>query len=260
MGRLENKIALVTGGGAGIGAAICEALAAEGARVLVADIREAEAASQAAKLGSQGQGLKLDVRSEDDWSAAAAACSRMGGLDILVNNAGVAARLRQNPETVTVEEWEFVQAVNTVGVVLGCKHAIPLLKQRGGSIVNVASVGGLSESPLAYAYGASKAAVLQITKTVALYCARKRYGVRCNAVLPGIIATGLYEQATPRDRQDAEAEAIPLGCLGAPEDVAHCVAFLAGDEARFVTGAHFVVDGGASAANPLIMAMLPRKQ
>jgi len=253
MKRFEGKVALVTGGAAGIGAACVEVLLREGARVLVADLAHPSHASATNEYAERVRQVELDVRSETDWSKSIDICRETWGkLDVLVNSAGVSfIKTQMDPETITLEEWRGVHAINVEGVVLGCKMAIEAMKATGGgSIVNLSSVGALFETSLIVAYGASKAAVSHITKSVALHCAKKGLPIRCNAVLPGPTETGMY--ATLSEEQRAEnAQRIPLGFVAKPVDIAHAVAFLASDHARFITGIQLNVDGGLSAANPM---------
>lgn len=254
LGSFSHKVAIVTGGSAGIGRACVKRLTGEGARVIVADINTAAGESLSDQLGENAVFFPLDVRSEEQWQACVDTCfEKWGRLDVLVNNAGI-ARVSDGitPETITLDEWRSVNAVNTEGVVLGCKHAIAGMRKTGsGSIINMASVGGTVESPLNYPYGASKAAVIQITKTVGLYCARQGYEIRCNAVLPGTIRTELYMAATPEEFRRQNKAAVPVGRLGTPEQIASMVVYLASDEAQYITGAGIPVDGGLLAANPM---------
>ena len=253
VGRFLNKASIVTGAASGIGLATAERLVAEGGNVLLTDLNE-EAGSEAAKrLGAAARFRVHDAASEADWESVVADCvSRFGRLDVLVNNAGVAFLAGQlSPEEVTLEEWQRVNAVNAAGVMLGCKHAIRAMKSTGGgAIVNIASIAATVASPLAVPYGASKAAVVQLTKTVAYDCARRGYNIRCNAVLPGTIETTLYKTFSEEQRA-ANARGVPLGRPGTPDDVARAVVFLASEDAGYITGAQLAVDGGLSAVNPM---------
>lgn len=253
MRRFLNKASIVTGAASGIGLATAERLVAEGGHVLLTDLNE-EAGSEAAQRLVAAAGFRVhDAASEADWESVVADCvSRFGRLDVLVNNAGVAFLAGQlSPEEVTLEEWQRVNAVNAAGVMLGCKHAIRAMKSSGGgAIVNIASIAATVASPLAVPYGASKAAVVQLTKTVAYDCARRGYNIRCNAVLPGTIETTLYKTFSEEQRA-ANARGVPLGRVGTPEDVAMAVAFLASDDAGYITGAQIAVDGGLAAVNPM---------
>lgn len=253
VGRLEGKVAIVTGGAAGIGAACVDLFLQEGARVLIADLRQPSPPALGGAQSDRVRACTLDVRSEESWSQAIDICEKTWGrLDVLVNSAGVSFIGGQmDPETITLEEWRAVHSINVEGVVLGCKHAIEMMKRSGGgSIVNLSSVGALFETSLIFAYGASKAAVSHITKSVALHCAKKDLAIRCNAVLPGPTETGMYWTLTEEQRAE-NARRIPIGFPGKPIDIAHAVAFLASDEARFITGIQLSADGGLSAANPM---------
>ena len=253
VGRFQNKASIVTGAASGIGLATAERLVAEGGNVLLTDLNEEAGSEAAQRLGPAAMFRVHDVASEADWESVVADCvSRFGRLDVLVNNAGVAFLAGQlSPEKVTLEEWQRVNAVNAAGVMLGCKHAILAMKSSGGgAIVNIASIAATVASPLAVPYGASKAAVVQLTKTVAYDCARRGYNIRCNAVLPGTIETTLYKTFSEEQRA-ANARGVPLGRVGTPGDVAMAVAFLASDDASYITGAQIAVDGGLAAVNPM---------
>ena len=253
VGRFLNKASIVTGAASGIGLATAERLVAEGGNVLLTDLDEQAGSEAAERLGAAARFRVHDAASEADWESVVADCvSRFGRLDVLVNNAGVAFLAGQlSPEEVTLEEWQRVNAVNAAGVMLGCKHAIRAMKSSGGgAIVNIASIAATVASPLAVPYGASKAAVVQLTKTVAYDCARRGYNIRCNAVLPGTIVTTLYKTFSEEQRA-ANARGVPLGRVGTPEEVAMAVAFLASDDAGYITGAQIAVDGGLGAVNPM---------
>lgn len=256
--RAAGKKALVTGGAQGLGAAIAERLAAEGAQVLVTDINGQGAEESAAAInGKHGAGtafaLQHDVTSEAAWQAAVAeAQARMGGLSVLVNNAGIG--VRGDIESCTLEEWRRGFAVNSDGPFLGCKYAMPLLKEsQPAAIVNISSIAGLIASHTMPGYNASKAAVWMLTKSVALYAAKRGWDIRCNSVHPTFIDTPIldgmaantgYDKAVVMDKL---ARQIPLGRVGEPADIAAAVLYLASDESRFVTGTELRVDGGISA-------------
>lgn len=248
MGRVKGKVALVTGGGSGLGKADCEALAKEGALVVVTDVKLAAAQQAVGFIGKGAVALELDVTSESSWVATLKEIEdRFGRLDILVNNAGVV--LNADVEETTLEQYRWVNAVMSEGVFLGCKHAIPLMnKNDGGSIINMSSTGALLGYPIFFAYSAAKGAVRAMTKSVAVMCQEKGYKIRCNSVHPGSIETPMVQQAEGRLGQE---KYIPEGVLkpgqcGAPKDVASMVLFLASDESRFVTGSEFVVDNGVT--------------
>ena len=248
--RLAAKVALISGGARGIGAAIARLFAHEGARVMIGDLLDAEGRLVEAEIAAKGGEavfVHLDVTSEGDWErAVAAATSRFGRLDVLVNNAGIggAGRLEETSR----EAWTRVMEVNATGVFLGTRAAIPALRRAGGgSIVNISSQLGLvgmdDSSPQ---YQASKGAVRLLTKHTALQYAKE--GIRANSVHPGPIVTPMTEtrRADPVVRERMVAR-IPLGRYGEAEEIAYGVLYLASDESRFVTGSELVIDGGWTA-------------
>lgn len=255
MKTLENKIALVTGAARGIGAAIADAFVREGAFVYVTDV-DVEAAEQvAAQLGDQAEAMVLDVADPAHWDRVEQRVrDRFGGLDILVNNAGIIGLLEtpgpHDPEHFDLESWRRVQAVNTEGVALGCKSAIRLMKGRkAGSIINLSSRSGVVGIPAAPAYAASKAAVLNHTRSVALYCAEQGYPIRCNAILPAAIMTPMWDAmlGTGEGRKAAIAgveAGIPMGRFGRAEEVADAAVFLASEKSSYMTGSDIHLDGG----------------
>lgn len=246
MGRVEGKVALVTGGGSGLGAEDCRVLAREGAKVLVCDINGEAARKVAQEIGAAAHPFTHDVSSEDGWTAAIAeAEQRFGGLNILVNNAGIV--VVADPEETTLEQWRRVQSVMSDGVFLGCKYAIPLMaRSGGGSIINMSSTASHLGYPVFFAYSAAKGAVRSLTKSVAMHCQQKGYGIRCNSVHPGSIETPMIQGAMgrPGEQQEVPEGVLPAGAIGHPRDVANLVLYLASDESRFVTGAEFLVDNG----------------
>lgn len=252
--RLAGRVALVTGAGSGIGAAIAARLAGEGADVIVTDRDEAAARRTAERCG--GHALRLDVTSEADWRAAVTlAETRIGALHILVNNAGIC-------ETGTVEDidfaaWRRSHDINLDSVFLGCAATLPLMARSTaetglrGSIVSIASISAVVAGGNLAAYNSSKAAVRHFTRSVALHCARKGYAITANAVLPTFVDTPLIDGLIPGgERAEALAKLarqVPLGRVGRPEEVAGAVAFLCSDDAAFMTGTDLVLDGGLSA-------------
>ena len=251
MHRLEDKVAIVTGGASGIGRGCALRLAAEGATVVVADRDEPGGRAVAAELGGRHVFLALDVTQEADWDRVVAGTMRaFGKLDILINGAGVA--VFKDIEHTTLEDWRFVNGVNSDGVFLGCRAVLPAMKASGGSIINVSSVAGLIGVPDAPAYCASKGAVRLLTKSVALYAARQGFNIRCNSVHPSFIDTPMMHSVVAQSADPAKARkqferAAPLGRIGQVDDVANLVVYLASDESRFVTGAEIAVDGGLTA-------------
>ncbi len=250
MGRLENKVALISGGSRGMGAAEAEKFAAEGAHVVIADILEDEGRKTASKIAETGARClftNLDVLKASDWeSAISTVTSAFGKLDILVNNAGVTSRMMLL-ET-SEPEWDRVMDINTKGTFLGIKTAIPAMKYSGGgSIVNISSQMGLVGADyISPQYQASKGAVRILTKSVAIQYASDN--IRCNSIHPAPIETDM----TADIRDDADSfqdmlRRIPMGRYGKPEEVAYAVLYLASDESSFVTGSEVVVDGGWTA-------------
>ncbi len=247
--RLRGKVALVSGGARGLGAAQAKLMAAEGARVIVGDVLEDEGRAVAAGIeASGGQALfrPLDVTSEYDWAQAVdASVGGFGKLNVLVNNAGIFRRATF--EETTVEGWDQVMEVNAKGVFLGTKAVLAAMRASGGgSIVNISSIAGLVGSSISAAYNASKGAVRIMTKSAALQYAGDC--IRVNSVHPGLSDTDMLPQVFPDEQEQVRRRAAtPMDRFGTPEDVAYAVLFLASDEASFVTGAELVVDGGFTA-------------
>ena len=247
--RLEGKVALISGGARGMGAAEARLFASEGARVVIGDLLEEEGRQTEAQINEAGGEclfIRLDVTSEDNWRAAVATTvARFGKLDILVNNAGIFRTERV--EDTSEQSWDQVMDVNAKGVFLGTKHAIPeMRKVGGGSIVNISSIAGLVGSPYSSAYNASKGAVRLLTKSTAIQYAKD--GIRANSVHPGVIETEMTRDVV-NDEAFRQFRLVtnPIPRLGQPEDVAYGVLFLASDEASFMTGSELVIDGGWTA-------------
>jgi len=254
-GRVAGKTALITGAAQGLGEAIARMLAREGARVALTDVNAtgAQAVADSINVDHPGQAFAYghDVTDETQWAdVIARAVSDMGGLAILVNNAGIGGDLRWLADD-TLDHWRRMQAVNQESVMLGCKHAMPFLRDSApASIINISSVAGLAAAPGMGAYNATKAAVWMYTKTIALEAARAGWDVRCNSVHPVFIRTAILDPFVAMAGGD-EAKAherltrgIPLRRLGEPDDVAYAVLYLASDESRFVTGTEIKIDGG----------------
>ena len=258
MSQLDNKVALVTGGGSGIGAASSEALAAKGAAIVVTDI-DAEAAEQTANVINQRGGkaisLQQDVTIESRWVEVVDESLReFGQLTSLVNNAGISGAGADNFADGGFESWRTVMQINLDAVFLGCKAAIEVMKDSGGSIVNISSVMGIVGGGGA-AYSASKGGVRLLTKSVAVYCGNNGYNIRCNSVHPGFIWTpmvrGIVDVFDETETEEELYEMLrlrhPIGRLGEPEDIANGIAFLVSDESSFMTGSELVIDGGYTA-------------
>lgn len=262
MPRLENKTALVTGGARGIGAAIADAYQREGATVILTDINAETGQRMADQIGATF--ARLDVASEADWDAVA---ERFPTLDILVNNAGVTGfegpfdgpPPAHDPEHAALDDWRAVNAVNSDGTFLGCRYGIRAMRAKGaGSIINMSSRSGMVGIPMAAAYAASKAAIRNHTKSVALYCAAQGLRIRCNSIHPAAIMTPMWEPmlGDGPERTSREASIVaetPMRRFGTVEEVAALAVMLASDEAAYMTGAELTVDGGilaGSAATP----------
>ncbi len=254
-GRVAGKIALVTGGGSGLGRTISGMLAREGARVAVTDIDAGAARESADAILRETPGAAIAVRHDvteaADWSAALErTVAEFGGLHILVNNAGIAEG--GSIEDTDFDTWRRVHAIDLDGVFLGCKLALPHLRAAGGgSIVNISSVAGIVAGHNMAAYNSAKAAVRHLSKSVALHCAKQGNGIRCNSVHPAYVRTPILDPLVDRfGAEDAYAKLgrqIPLGRIGEPAEVAYGVLYLASDESSFMTGAELVLDGGLSA-------------
>ncbi len=256
MARLTGKAALVTGATTGIGRAAAHRLAEEGARVAVTGRQSAAGQDVVAEIGANGGEavfFTLDVTQEADWAAAIDdVMSTFGRLDILVNNAGLA--VSASIEETTLEMWRRIMAVNSDGVFLGTKYAIPAMRRSGGgSIINISSVLGLTGTTHLSAYTASKGAVRLFTKCAALECAKAGDGIRVNSIHPAFIHTPLLEATAIRMYGDVETgkaelgKLHPVGHVGEPRDIADGVLYLASDESKFVTGTELVIDGGYTA-------------
>ena len=256
-GRVAGKKAFVTGAAQGLGAAIAAKLAAEGAKVALADINAEGAGKQAEAINkAHGAGtafaFALDVTDEAQWIATLAAANEaMGGISALVNNAGISGG-RGNVEELDFASWKRVMSINVDSVFLGAKHALKYVRDnQPGSIVNTSSIAGLIASHNTPAYNASKAAVWLLSKNIALHCAKQKLDIRSNSIHPTFIDTPIldpFRQMFGAEEAEAKlARQVPLGRIGQPDDVALAALYLVSDESRFVTGAEIKIDGGISA-------------
>jgi 3(or 17)beta-hydroxysteroid dehydrogenase len=230
--RVKDKVAIITGGASGLGKADAQVLLREGGQVIITDVDERAGQATAQELGCLF--LRHDVTQEQDWRAVMARVQeQFGRLDVLVNNAGIVKPM--DIEATTLDYYRLTQAVHSEGTFLGCKYAIEAMREHGGSIINMSSLTAIRGFPLVPSYAAAKGAVLALTHTVAVHCRDKGYAIRCNAVLPGLIATPLALSVV----ESAEG-------VGQPEDVANLVLFLASDDAKHISGAQMVVDNASS--------------
>lgn len=243
MGKLDGKVAIITGGASGIGAGMVDVFRAEGATVIAADINEEALAKASEKENVHG--MKLDVSSDEAWKTFAHDVKeKFGSIDILVNNAGVSS---EKPYTeINKEDWNFMMAINGFGPFAGMKHIAPIMAEQGkGSIVNISSYTAQIGQGFNH-YSASKGAVRAISKAAATQFGRQ--GVRVNALFPGIIETPMTQGlSTSKDLLNQLIQATPLQRLGQPEDIAKAALFLASDDSSYITGAELVIDGGFSA-------------
>ncbi len=244
MGRLDGKVAIVTGGARGQGAAEARLFAAEGAKVVISDVLAEQGRATAAEIGDNAVFQAHDVSSEEEWDAAVAvALDRFGRLDILVNNAAI--QINAPLAEYSLEDYQAVVSVNQVGVFLGMRAAVrPMSEAGGGSIVNISSGAGIRATKYMIGYAASKYAVTGMTASGALELAR--YNIRVNSIHPGVIDTDMIQTNTP-EMTAAMVKLTPLRRLGGVDEVANLALFLASDESSYMTGAHVPVDGGITA-------------
>jgi len=245
--RLAGKVALITGGASGMGQSEATIFAREGAKIVVADVLQAEASEVVARItkaGGQARFVELDVTSEAGWrDAVATTVASFGKLDVLVNNAGISGTF--DPDTMSTTAWDKLMNVNAKGVFLGMKYAIPAIRDAGGgAVVNISSISGfVGQDRIHMAYNASKGAVRLMTKSAAVQYARD--GIRVNSVHPGIMPPMRTSKASADPAwREKTLRAVPMKREGRVEEVAHAVLFLASDEASYITGTELVVDGG----------------
>jgi 3(or 17)beta-hydroxysteroid dehydrogenase len=252
--NLAGKTAIVTGGAGGIGGETARQLAAAGAKVLVTDVQESAGKALAGQIGATF--VRHDVSDEGQWNAVVQSARAFGGaIDILVNSAGISGDLASSGLATTLAEWRRVLSINLDGTFLGCRTVMPIMLEAGqGSIINISSATSFMATPTALAYGASKAGVEQLSRSMAIIGARGGKQVRCNSVHPGVIATDMHNSilskladklgVTAADVEAQRVSAVPLGRRGAALDIANMIVFLASDEARYITGSAMRVDGG----------------
>ncbi len=258
-GRMEGKVALITGGASGLGKATAQLFVEEGGQVVIADINAEGGSAVAEALGPAAAFTHLDVTNEASWIAALEdAKQHFGGLHVLVQSAGIG--LTKNVTEISLEEWRHVHAIDLDGVFLGCKHAVPLIAETiadagagssSGSIINISSIAGVIAGHNMAAYNSAKAGVRHLSKSVALHCARQGYDIRCNSLHPTFIDTPILDDmAVGRDKaqvMEKLARQVPIGRIGKPREVAYSILFLASDESSYTTGSELLIDGGISA-------------
>lgn len=246
MGRVEGVVAIITGAGSGIGRATTIQLAAEGATVIGTDIDTAGGRITAERAGANAHFIMQDVTDEAGWIALVAEVeARFGRIDVLVNNAGVVSFA--TVEDTNLDEYRHLNKVMAEGVFLGCKHVIPVMRRSGGgSIINMASIVTKVGFPIFFAYTAAKGAVEAMSRSIAMHCQETGSGIRCNTIHPGAIETPMMALAEgrPGEERPVATGALPQGAIGAPEDVARAVLFLASTDSRFITGTELHVDNG----------------
>lgn len=244
-GRVQGKVALVTGGARGIGQACARLLAAQGAHVLISDIDVAAGEALVAEIGPSASFIRHDASSESDWRHVMAHLREQHGrLDILLNNAGIL--MRGNIEEASLEDWHKIMRVNADSVFIGCREGIALMKESGGSIINLSSLAALAGFEDYLAYSASKGAVAALSRSVAVFCRRQKYRIRCNTLHPDGVLTDMTAATMPKgfDPSQRTIDIDPMNRMCLPEDVAASVLFLASDESRAINGIELRIDSG----------------
>ncbi|GAB5488296.1 MAG: SDR family oxidoreductase [Parasphingorhabdus sp.] len=256
MGRLEGKVAIITGAAKGLGEADARMFAKEGATVILTDVDQENGERVASEIGEAAEFHVQDVSKESSWEKLVGdVVNKHGKLDILVNNAGVVAP--GTIETQTEDEYRFVMAVSADATFFGCKHAVKAMKETGGgSIVNMASIASVQGEPIVVAYAAAKGAVESMSRSVAVHCANNGYNIRCNSVHPAGILTPMVENIgadlVGRDDLRPNSEGPAPSQLGEPDDIANTVLFLASDESKFINGAAIRVDNAKSVVEGVV--------
>ena len=247
--RLKDKVALITGAAQGLGKEMAKSMMAEGAEVYISDINQKQLDKTVTELSCSG--INLDVTKSEDWKKAVSHINeKSGSLNILVNNAGIGNG--GDIESTDMDTWKLVHNVNLDSVFLGCKYALPLMRDSGnGSIINISSMSGIVASHNTSAYNSSKAAVRHLSKSIALHCAKSTNLVRCNSIHPVFTRTAMVQSmidaAPERNIEQKLIQQIPIRKLAEPIDIANAAIFLASDESSFITGTELLIDGGLSA-------------
>ena len=247
--RLKDKVALITGAAQGLGKEMAKSMIAEGAEVYISDINQGQLDKTVTELSCSG--INLDVTKSEDWKKAVSHIQeKSGSLNILVNNAGIGNG--GDIESTDMDTWKLVHNVNLDSVFLGCKYALPLMRESGnGSIINISSMSGIVASHNTSAYNSSKAAVRHLSKSIALHCAKSTNLVRCNSIHPVFTRTAMVQSmidaAPDRNIEQKLIQQIPIRKLAEPIDIANAAIFLASDESSFITGTELLIDGGLSA-------------